>query len=99
MAFGPGHRVLAAPGAGRSSRKSWPSSTTISITLSEVRAQHEVMIQTAEAQLQGEEYEKQYTRLKGELVNNMITDLLLLQAARERQLNVQEQVKLSIRRP
>ena len=66
------------------------------ITLTEVKAQHEVMIQTLRSQLQGEEFEKQYARLKGELVNNMITDLLLLQAAREKQLNVQEQVKLNI---
>ncbi len=96
MAFGLAIAVLAGPGAGQVVEEIVAIVNDDIITLSEVRAQHEVMIQTLRAQLQGEEYEKQYTRLKGELVNNMITDLLLLQAARERQLNVQEQVKLSI---
>ena len=66
------------------------------ITLSDYRRQHDAFVQLLRAQLQGEEYEKQYERMKAELLNTMITDILLLQLGREKQLNVSEQLKLAI---
>jgi len=66
------------------------------ITLSDYRRQHDAFVQLLRAQLQGEEYEKQYERMKAELLNTMITDILLLQLGREKQLNVSEQLKLMI---
>jgi parvulin-like peptidyl-prolyl isomerase len=66
------------------------------ITLSQVKAQHDIYYQQLRAQYQGEEFEKQYARFKAELINSMITDILLLQQAREKQLNVMEQVKMNI---
>jgi len=66
------------------------------ITLSEVKAQHDIFYQQLRAQLQGEEFEKQYGLFKSRLIDSMITDLLLLQQARERQFNVMDQVKMNI---
>jgi len=66
------------------------------ITLSQYKQYHDSLYQMLRAQLQGEEFEKQYTRLKGEILNNMITDLLLLQLAKEKQLNVSEQVRATV---
>ncbi len=63
------------------------------ITLSQYKEYHDSLYQMLRAQLQGEEFEKQYTRLKGEILDNMITDLLLLQLAKEKQLNVTDQVR------
>ncbi len=66
------------------------------ITLSDYRRQHDAFVQMLRSQLQGEEYEKQYQQMKAELLNTMITNILLLQLAREKQLNVSEQLKLVI---
>jgi len=66
------------------------------ITLSQYKQYHDSLYQMLRAQLQGEEFEKQYTRLKGEILDNMITDLLLLQLAKEKQLNVSEQVRATV---
>jgi len=44
-------------------------------------------------QFQGEEFDKQYERAKGGMLDTMITDLLLLQMAKQRQFNVGEEVK------
>ncbi len=66
------------------------------ITLSQYKQYHDSLYQMLRAQLQGEEFDKQYNMLKGEIINSMITDLLLLQAAKEKQLNVSEQVRNTI---
>jgi peptidyl-prolyl cis-trans isomerase SurA len=66
------------------------------ITLSQYKQYHDSLVQMLRAQFQGEEFDKQYNLAKGEILNSMITDLLLLQAAKEKQLNVNEQVKNTI---
>lgn len=63
------------------------------ITLSQYRERHEVLYQMLRAQLQGEQFDKVYPKQRDELINGMITELLLLQAAREKQLSVGDQVK------
>jgi parvulin-like peptidyl-prolyl isomerase len=66
------------------------------ITLSQYKQYHDSLYQMLRAQFQGEEFDKQYNMIKGEILNRMITDLLLLQAAKEKQLNVSEQVRNTI---
>lgn len=64
------------------------------ITLSDYRAQFEMTLaQLRAAGLPPEEYDKQYARVKQELLESMITEMLLLQKAKELGLNVQEQIK------
>jgi len=64
------------------------------ITLSDYRAQFEMTVaQLRTANLPPEEYDKQYAMIKKELLESMITELLLLQKAKELDLNVQEQIK------
>jgi len=64
------------------------------ITLSECRAQFELMATGLQSQqLPQEQYDQQYALLKKEFLNTMITDMLLLQKAKELGLNVQEQIK------
>jgi parvulin-like peptidyl-prolyl isomerase len=66
------------------------------ITLSQFKHEYDTRVQAARAQLQGDDFNKFLTELKTGLMDAMITDLLLLQMARERNLNVTEQVKLAI---
>jgi parvulin-like peptidyl-prolyl isomerase len=66
------------------------------ITLSQYKNQHEALYQMLRARLQGEEFQIQYRRARKELLDTMITELLLLQEARKRGINVDEQVKLAI---
>ncbi len=66
------------------------------ITLSQYKQQYEAMVQMLRAQYQGAEYEKQHELMKKQLLDMMINDMLLLQMAREKQINVSEQVKLYI---
>ncbi|MBM3284312.1 MAG: hypothetical protein FJY81_00390, partial [Candidatus Aminicenantes bacterium] len=66
------------------------------ITLSQYKQYHDGLYQMLRSQLQGEEFERQYTRMKREILDSMITDLLLLQLAREKQLSVGEQVKATV---
>lgn len=68
------------------------------ITLSQVKQYHDSLYQMLRSQLQGEEFEKQYSRLKEEILDNMITELLLLQLARQKQLKVSDQVKDAVER-
>lgn len=64
------------------------------ITLSDYRAQFEMTLaQLRAAGLPPEEYDKQYARVKQGLLETMITEMLLLQKAKELGLNVQEQIK------
>ncbi len=67
------------------------------ITLSDYKAQFDMTLeQIRAAQLPQEEYDKQYAALKKELLDVMITELLLLQKAKELNLNVADQVKAMI---
>lgn len=66
------------------------------ITLSEYKEQFNITVQMLRAQFSGEEYFREYERLKDNLLDMMITDLLLLQQAKEKGLNVKEQVKTAI---
>ncbi len=64
------------------------------ITLSDYRDQYDLMIaQLRQAQLPPDQYDKQLALIKKELLENMITEMLLLQKAKELGLNVQEQIK------
>jgi parvulin-like peptidyl-prolyl isomerase len=66
------------------------------ITLSQYKEQFDATVQQLRSALQGEEYEKQYQMLKNEMLNMMITDLLLMQQAKEKNLNVSDQVKMAV---
>jgi len=63
------------------------------ITLSDFRSYHDTVYQMLRGQFQGEEFDKQYERVKKDLLDNMITDLLLLQLAKKKQYAVGEDVK------
>lgn len=66
------------------------------ITLSDYREQFNSTVQMLRQQLSGESYFKEYERLRTNLLDMMITDLLLMQKAKEQGLNVKEQVKSTI---
>jgi peptidyl-prolyl cis-trans isomerase SurA len=67
------------------------------ITLSDYRTQFDMTVaQLRAAQLPQADYDRQYAEIKKELLNGMITELLLLQKARELNLNVSDQVKAMI---
>lgn len=67
------------------------------ITLSEYREQYQLALSQLRAmQLSSEEYEKQLQLFKSQLLEAMITDLLILQKAREMNINVAEQLKGTI---
>ncbi len=66
------------------------------ITLSEYKKEYTSRMQMMRAQLQGEELSNQQEILRENLLEAMITDLLLLQEARKLGLNVTEQVKMTI---
>jgi peptidyl-prolyl cis-trans isomerase SurA len=66
------------------------------ITLSQYREQFDSTVQQLRSTFQGEEYEKQYQMLKNEMLNMMITDLLLMQQSKEKNINVSEQVKMAV---
>ncbi len=66
------------------------------ITLSQYKEQYDSTVQQMRAAFQGEEYEKQLAMLKKEMLNMMITDLLLMQQAKEKNLNVGEQLKSAV---
>jgi parvulin-like peptidyl-prolyl isomerase len=65
------------------------------ITLSQFKAEHEDFYRALRAQFQGEEFEKRYAAMKGNLLEKMITDLLLLQEAEKMEgINPDEQLRL-----
>jgi parvulin-like peptidyl-prolyl isomerase len=66
------------------------------ITLSQFEAEHEALYQFLRSQLQGEEFDKQYEMQKKGLLDRMITELLLVQEAEKKELNVSEQLKMLI---
>jgi len=63
------------------------------ITLSEFKEYHDSVYQMMRSQLQGEEFDKQYERVKKDMLDTMITDLLLLQMAKKKQYSAGEEVK------
>ena len=66
------------------------------ITLSQYKNQHDALYQMIRAQFQGEEFQEQYRRVRKDLLDTMITELLLFQEAKKRGINVDEQLKLAI---
>lgn len=66
------------------------------ITLSEYEAEYRARYQMLRAQLQGKEFSKQHEFLKRNLLNEMITNLLLSQEAGKKDLNVEDRIRLYI---
>ncbi len=66
------------------------------ITLYQYKRQSEILYQTLSRQLQGAELNEQYKKMRRELLDQMITDILLLQEAKKLDINVNEQVNMSI---
>lgn len=66
------------------------------ITLSEYKQEYASRVRMLRAQLQGEELSQQQEILKENLLESLITDLLLLQEARKLDLDVREQVRMNI---
>ena len=66
------------------------------ITLSQYKEQHEALYQMLRSQLQGEEFQRRYREERKKLLDMMITELLLLQEAKKKGINVEEQVRLTI---
>jgi peptidyl-prolyl cis-trans isomerase SurA len=66
------------------------------ITLSDYRAEHDMLYELLRSQLQGEEFTKRYEAEKGALLDRMITEKLLLQEAQKKDLNVDEQLRMYI---
>jgi len=66
------------------------------ITLSEYKREHDGMSQVLRAQVSGEEFDRQYNLMRKELLNTMITNMLLLQEANKKGFDVTEQVRLQI---
>jgi len=66
------------------------------ITLSEYKQEYASRMRMLRAQLQGEELAKQQDFMKENLLESLITDLLLLQEARKLGLNVTEQVRMTL---
>lgn len=66
------------------------------ITLSEYKKEYASSMRMLRAQLKGEELAKQEKLLKDNLLESMITDLLLLQEAKKLGLNVTEQARMTL---
>lgn len=66
------------------------------ITLSQFKKYNDSVYNMLRQQYQGEEFDREYLKARGEILNTMITDLLLLQAAKQKQFNVTEQTKAAI---
>ena len=66
------------------------------ITLSQYKIRYDLMVQAAQTQFQGADRDKQIEAIKKGLLEQMISDLLLLQMAKDRQIDAREQLKLYI---
>jgi parvulin-like peptidyl-prolyl isomerase len=66
------------------------------ITLSDYKKNFDAIYQVLRSQFQGEEFNSRYEQLKSNLLDTMITELLLLQKAREQNLDVSEQLTMYI---
>lgn len=91
-----GLAVLLAPAAGQVIEEIVAVVNDDVITLSQYKDQYDATLQQLRSAFQGEEYEKQYQMLKKDLLNMMITDVLLMQQAKEKNINVSEQVKMAV---
>jgi parvulin-like peptidyl-prolyl isomerase len=66
------------------------------ITLTEYKKEYDLRIGQAKAQFQGEQQEKAIEQIKAQLLDTMVTDALLLQLAKEKNINVTDQLKMGI---
>jgi len=66
------------------------------ITMSQYKARYEQELRMTQAQFKGEEYEKQFEALKKGLLEQMISETLLLQMAKDRQTDIREQLKAAV---
>jgi peptidyl-prolyl cis-trans isomerase SurA len=66
------------------------------ISLSDYKARHDNFYRMLRAQLQGEEFTKQYETFKSRLMDDMITEVLLLQEARKKGFDATEQLNSQI---
>ncbi len=66
------------------------------ITLSDYKSEQELLYNSLQSQMQGEEFEKQYRSMRKELLDKMITELILSQEAEKKGLNVNERLKMMI---
>lgn len=66
------------------------------ITLSQYKQYHDSVYQMLRSQLRGEEFDKQYAKVKESIMDKLVMDVLLLQLAKQKQLNVGEQVKQTV---
>jgi len=66
------------------------------ITRSQYEERHALLYQMLRSQLEGQEFDRQYRQMRKDILENMIRDLLLLQAGKEKGLDVSEQVKLTL---
>jgi len=66
------------------------------ITLSEYRNRHDALYQMLSSRFEGEELQREFQNMKKDLLDSMVTDLLLLQEARKNELDVSEQMKMTI---
>jgi parvulin-like peptidyl-prolyl isomerase len=66
------------------------------ITLSDYKREYDNLYRMLRTRLQGEQLDQQWDAAKANLLDSMITDLLLIQEAGKMGLNVNEQVKMTI---
>jgi len=66
------------------------------ITLSQYKREYDSRVQTARSQLQGPDLDKYLESLKPGLMDELVTNMLLLQMAKEKNYNVADQVKSTI---
>jgi parvulin-like peptidyl-prolyl isomerase len=66
------------------------------ITLSDVRREYAMRLEAVRAELQGEDLEKAIEQIRAQLLDDLITDLLVMQVAKERNFNVSDDVRMAI---
>ena len=66
------------------------------ITFTQYKHEYDLRIQAAQAQFKGEELDKVVAQIKSGLLDAMVTDALLLQMAKEKNMNVSDQMKMAI---
>ncbi len=66
------------------------------ITLSDYKREQELLYQSLQSQMPGEELENQYRAMRKDLLDKMVTELLLSQEAEKKGINVNEQLKMMI---
>jgi parvulin-like peptidyl-prolyl isomerase len=66
------------------------------ITLSQYKAEHDSVYRILSEEYKGEAFEKAYAQVKATLLDNIITNLLLLREARGMDLQVEEELKMQL---